>query len=207
MDSSNGGKQGGSFNFYQLGTNIAKICDAAGGVWCIIPFRPPWILTMRTSLMAPTKTGTVIGSSASLPEGNPSEPVPVPLASSPSAPSLLDEEIAHMGRRLFRTLEHPDRCPIAIDCGTVSMEQIKELTDQFFNDEAFRDCHNLVLAIPTDGSFEKSPSYEYVQSIKEFSFENHFDGKVSWLLIHQPETELNALAKLAQQRGGQWYGA
>ncbi|WP_144059418.1 hypothetical protein [Rhodopirellula sp. SWK7] len=111
-----------------------------------------------------------------------------------------------MRRRLFRTLEHPDRCMIAIDCGAVSIDQIKKITDHFFDDEPHRENHNLVLAIPTDDAFARSPAFDLVQSIKQSAFENHHDGKVSWLLIHQRETELDALANLVRQQGGQWYG-
>ncbi|MFG0290589.1 MAG: hypothetical protein ACF8CQ_20590 [Rhodopirellula sp. JB044] len=116
------------------------------------------------------------------------------------------EEMAHMRRRLFRTLEHPERCIVAIDCRKVSIEQIKEIANRFFSDEVYRERHNLVLAVPTDDEFSQSPAFDCVQAIKQTAFENNHDGKVSWLLIHQRDSEMNALERLIEQQGGQWFG-
>ncbi|EMI56608.1 hypothetical protein RSSM_01941 [Rhodopirellula sallentina SM41] len=115
--------------------------------------------------------------------------------------------MAHMRRRLFRTLEFPERCIVAINCKVVSTDRMKEIADQFFADEVYRECHNLVLAIPADDAFAQSSAFDCVQAIKQSAFENHHDGKVSWLLIHHPDSELNALESLVRQQGGQWYGS
>ncbi len=119
--------------------------------------------------------------------------------------ATLEEETAHMRRRLFRTLDHPDRRIIAIDCDSVEVDQIHETSDVFLNDPAFRENHNLVLAVPENASFANSPSFDWVQSIKQRAFENGLDGKVSWLLIQHPESELTALKNLVEQQGGQWF--
>jgi len=86
------------------------------------------------------------------------------------------------------------------------MKRIGEITQRFFADAATRETHNLVLAIPTGRSFADSPTFDFVESIKHKAFENHLDGKVSWLLVHQGDTELTALANLVEQQGGQWHG-
>ncbi|TWU16236.1 hypothetical protein [Allorhodopirellula heiligendammensis] len=117
----------------------------------------------------------------------------------------VEEETAHMRRRLFRTLDHPDRCIIAIDCETVDVDRIHETSDLFLNDPVFREHHNLVLAVPEHQSFADSPSFDCVQTIKQRAFESGVDGKVSWLLIQQREPELTALKNLVEQQGGKWY--
>lgn len=94
---------------------------------------------------------------------------------------------------------------IAIDCGSVDIDQIHETSDLFLNDSKFRESHNLVLAVPTDRSFADSPSFDWVQSIKQRAFENNLDGKVSWLLIEQADCELTALKSLVEQQKGQWH--
>lgn len=124
-----------------------------------------------------------------------------------AVPATLEEETAHMRRRLFRTLDHPDRRIIAIDCASVSVDQIQNASDLFLNDPSLRERHNLVLAVPTDPSFADSPASGWVESLKQRAFENGLDGQVSWLLIHQPDSELTALQNLVQEQGGQWYAA
>ncbi|TWT74164.1 hypothetical protein [Allorhodopirellula solitaria] len=119
----------------------------------------------------------------------------------------LDEQIAYMRRRLFRTLDRPDRCIIAIDCGSLNIDQIHETTDLFLNDSSCREKNNLVLAVPADLSCTDASRFEWVQTLKQRAFENGLDGKVSWLLIHHPDSELAALKSLVNQQRGQWYGS
>lgn len=121
-----------------------------------------------------------------------------------AVPATMEEETAHMRRRLFRTLDHPDRCIIAIDCGSVDVDHVQDASDLFLNDPSFRENHNLVLAVPTDPSFADSPASDWVESLKQRAFENGLDGQVSWLLIQQPDSELTALQNLVQEQGGQW---
>lgn len=122
------------------------------------------------------------------------------------APAV-DDEIAHMRRRLFRTLDHPELPMIAIDCGTVDADQLHSASDQFLNDPSFRENHNLVLALPTDSSFASTATSHWVESLKQRAFENGLDGQISWLLIQQSDVELTALQCLVDQQGGRWYAA
>ncbi|WP_146581645.1 hypothetical protein [Neorhodopirellula pilleata] len=109
-----------------------------------------------------------------------------------------------MRRRLFRTLDLPDKKLIAIDCGSVAISELYSTTERFLRDAEFRDTCNLVLAIPTDAAFADSPAFDHVQSVKQAAFENGFEGKVSWLLIHEPLVELAALKNLVTRQGGKW---
>jgi len=113
-------------------------------------------------------------------------------------------EVAHMRRRLFRTLDFPERKLIAIDCGSVAMTDLHSTTKRFLDDSEFRDTCNLVLAIPADSAFADSPAFDHVQSVKQAAFESGFEGKVSWLLIHEPLVELSALKNLVTRQGGKW---
>lgn len=161
---------------------------------------------MRTTVVTPTHSGSELSSSGSLAAGSSHAPVVTEaVETAPIVVTTADDEMSHMRRRLFRTLDHPERSLVAIDCGSVPIDQIQQNSDRFFSDATFRDEHNLVLAIPTDEEFADSPAFDFVQSIKQQAFANHLDGKVSWLLIHEADCELPALANLVQQQGGQWH--
>ena len=133
----------------------------------------------------------------------------VPFSASPPTDSAVAEinqdEVAHMRRRLFRTLEDPNLPMVAIDCNSVSTELLNTLGDQFFSDADFRQINNLVLAIPDDDAFADTPTFDWIQHAKQTAFDNGFDEKVSWLLIENPEEELVALKTLVAQQGGQWH--
>lgn len=96
---------------------------------------------------------------------------------------------------------------VAIECGSISLEDLKATTDQFLSDPAFRESHNLVLAVPTTDDFTNSMAFDVIQSVKHSAFENGFDGKVSWLLVHEPNAELNALRTLVGRQGGKWHAS
>ncbi len=156
--------------------------------------------------MPATALAPVLGSTASSTDDKLAVPTLLRFAQG-SAIEALDEAFAHMHRRLFRTLDQPQRSLIAIDCATIDEKLIREIADDFIQDSSVRDSHNLVLAIPTDDSFADTPTFDVVQSIKQTVFDQGLDGKVSWLLIHEPDTELAALASLVTQQGGQWHAA
>ena len=160
---------------------------------------------MSISVAAPNSTiePTTESSQSITPTGN----SPAGLASKTAATGFAQDEVAHMGRRLFRTLEQPDRPMIAIDCGSISLEMLKATTDRFLTDETLRGSRNLVLAVPTDESFSQSQAFDLIQSVKQSAFENGFDGKVSWLLIEEPSTEIPALQTLARRQGGKWHAS
>lgn len=123
------------------------------------------------------------------------------------ASSFPQDEVAHMRRRLFRTLEQPDRPIIAIDCGCISVELLQATTDRFLGEDSLRESHNLVLAVPTDDSFTRSQAFDVIQSVKQSAFENGFDGKVSWLLIENSATEIESLRALVRCQGGKWHAS
>jgi len=128
-----------------------------------------------------------------------------PAITNPGSKTVIDPlEVAHMRRRLFRTLDLPERRLVAIDCGSVAMKELRSTTDRFLQDSEFREACNLVLAIPADSAFATSPAFDLVQSVKQAAFENGFEGKVSWLLIHEPWVELAALKNLVIRQGGKW---
>lgn len=132
--------------------------------------------------------------------------------SSPSlSPSQLaasdQDQAAHMRRRLFRTLDHPERPIIAIDCATVGLDEFQSTTQQFQNDMDVRNRSNLVLAVPDQKSFADLPAFDCIQAVKQSAFENGFEGKVSWLLIEEPISELKALKNLVDRLGGKWCGS
>lgn len=160
---------------------------------------------MSISVAAPNSTiGQATESSQSMTSNGNSPSV---LPATTAASGFGQDEVAHMGRRLFRTLEQPDRPMIGIDCGSISVELLKATTDRFLTDRTLRDSHNLVLAVPTDESFSQSQAFDVIQSVKQSAFENGFDGKVSWLLIEEPSTEIPALQTLAGRQGGNWHAS
>ena len=161
---------------------------------------------MSTPVVSAATIVPVLASSASSVDDKRAVPTLVRFAQGPGTESL-DEAIAHMRRRLFRTLDQPQRSLIAIDCGSVKAERIRKTADVFMNDPSSRDSHNLVLAIPANDAFADTPAFDVVQSIKQTVFDEGLDGKVSWLLIHEPDTELSALASLVAEQGGQWHAA
>ncbi|WP_404310408.1 hypothetical protein [Neorhodopirellula lusitana] len=135
---------------------------------------------------------------------------PAPVATlPPTSPSVdaspIQDEVAHMRRRLFRTLDDPELPMTAVDCSSVASGTLSSLGDRFFADEDFRHLNNLVIAVPTTATFAESPDFDAIQQIKQTAFEMGLEGKVSWLLIETPETELPALQTLVAQQGGQWY--
>lgn len=117
---------------------------------------------------------------------------------------LEPDHVGHMRRRLFRTLDQPDRSMVAIDCGSISEADLRQMVDYFLNNASFRESQNLVLAVPTSDSFSNSPAFDVIQSVKHAAFENGYDGKVSWLLMQEPSIELAALKTLVARQGGKW---
>lgn len=135
---------------------------------------------------------------------NPTPSAAVLTTNTPVPVVVNQEQVAHMRRRLFRTLDQPDRPIIAIDCGSVTMDVLGSMTQKFLDDVDFRDSHNLVLAIPKGSSFVDSPAFDCIQNVKHSAFENGYDGKLSWLLIDEPDVELAALENLVTRQGGKW---
>lgn len=127
------------------------------------------------------------------------------IAGKPLGEEEAAEAISHMRRRLFRTLEHPERPCFGVDCGSISVEDLRLVTSRFLNEDAERDEQNLVLAVPVSSDFTDSQAFDIIQSVKQTAFERGLDGKVSWLLMHEPETELPALQTLIEQQAGSWH--
>lgn len=150
---------------------------------------------MSSSVAAPIKTESMFDSSISFQSrlaGN------APLAETrPANPPSTDDELAHVRRRLFRTLERPELPMIVVDCLAVEMSQLQNLLERFLTDEAYRAGHNLVLAIPNTNEWAGHESFDIVQGFKVSAFEQGIDGQVSWLLINNRDEELAALQSLA----------
>ncbi len=198
---------------FSYGTNFATIAVPIEGCDARIPvFFVAGVSKMSIPGITASDSGALLGSSTASDAGKAIDDVinkasELVRSAQGALPSTLEEETARMRRRLFRTLDHPERCILAIDCGSIDVDQIHETSDLFLNDPAFRENHNLVLAVPEDRSFADSESFDCVQAIKQRGFENGLDGKISWLLIQQRDPELTALKNLVEQHGGKWYAS
>ena len=122
---------------------------------------------------------------------------------SPPTDAVVDpEERRHMRRRLFRALDEPEMPLIAVDCGAMSSDAMRDVLDRFATSPQLRHCYNLALAIPADEDWLAGETAQWVEDFKSVVFERGFEEKVARIWLHDRRCEWAALTQYVNQYGG-----
>jgi len=112
------------------------------------------------------------------------------------------EERQRMRRRLFRALDEPEMPLIAVDCGAMSPDAMRDVLDRFATSPQLRHSYNLVLALPVDQEWLAGETAEWVEDFKSVVFERGFEEKVARIWLHEQHCEWDALTQYVDQYGG-----